>query len=82
MKVCSKCFGIIFWIKQIADQLGIARKEYHRKSFDDQQCLKLLCCIASLKEVVPPWDPPLVECHEAFHRVEVGVFGQIVDTET
>ncbi len=27
-------------------------------------------------------DPSLVECLEAFHRIEVGVFGQIVDPET
>ncbi len=32
--------------------------------------------------MVPPSDPPLVECLEAFHCVEVGVFGQIVDPET
>ncbi len=32
--------------------------------------------------MVPPSDPPLVECLEAFHRVLVGVFGQIVDPET
>ncbi len=31
--------------------------------------------------MVPPSDPPLVECLEALHRVVVGVFGQIVDTE-
>ncbi len=35
-----------------------------------------------MKEVIPPSDPPLVECLEAFHRVVVGVFGQIVDPET
>ncbi len=32
--------------------------------------------------MVPPSDPPLVECLEALHRVVVGVFGQIVDSET
>ncbi len=32
--------------------------------------------------MVPPSDPSLVECLEAFHRVVVGVFGQIVDPET
>ncbi len=30
----------------------------------------------------PLSDPPLVECLEMFHRVVVGVFGQIVDPET
>ncbi len=60
----------------------IARKEYHGKSFEGRQCSKLLSCSASLKEVVPPWDPPLVECLEMFHRVVVGVLGQIVDPET
>ncbi len=39
-------------------------------------------CSASLKEVVPPSDPPLAECLEMFHRVVVGVFGQIVNPET
>ncbi len=68
--------------EQIADQLGIARKEYHGKSFEGRQCSKLLCCSASLKEVVPLSDPPLVECLEAFHRVVVGVFGQIADPGT
>ncbi len=29
--------------------------------------------------MVPPSDPPLVECLEALHRVGVGVFGQILD---
>ncbi len=65
--------------EQVADQVGIARKEYHGKSFEGQQCSKLLSCSASLKAVVPLSDPPLVECLEAFHRVVVGVFGQIVD---
>ncbi len=32
--------------------------------------------------MVPPSDPPLVECFEMFYRVAVGVFGQIVDPET
>ncbi len=32
--------------------------------------------------MVPPSDPPLGECLEAFHRVVVGIFGQIVDPET
>ncbi len=64
--------------EQIADQLGIARKEYYGKSFEGRQCSKLLSCSASLTAVVPP----LVECLEAFHRVVVGVFGQIVDPET
>ncbi len=32
--------------------------------------------------MVPPSDPPLVECLEVFHRVVVGVFGQIEDPET
>ncbi len=68
--------------KQIADQLGIARKEYHGKSFEGQQCSKPLSCSASLKEEVPPSDPLLIECLEAFHCVVVGVFGQIVDPET
>ncbi len=68
--------------EQIADQLGIARKEYHGKSFESRQCSKLLSFSASLKEVVPPSDPQLVECLEMFHRVVVGVFGQIVDPET
>ncbi len=67
--------------EQIANQLGIAGKEYHGKSFEGRQCSKLLSCSASLKEVVPPSDPPLVECLEAFHRVVVGFFGQIVDPE-
>ncbi len=31
--------------------------------------------------MVPPSDPPLVECLEAFHSVLVGVFGQIIDPE-
>ncbi len=44
--------------------------------------LKLLSCSASLKDVGPPSEPPLVECLEAFHRVVVGVFRQIVDPET
>ncbi len=68
--------------EQIADQLGIARKEYHGKSFEGRQCSKLLSCSASLKEMVPPSDPPLVECLETFYRVVVGVYGQIVDPET
>ncbi len=68
--------------EQIADQLGIARKEYHEKSFEGRQCSKLLSCSASLKEVVPPSDLPLVECLEEFHRVVVGAFSQIVDSET
>ncbi len=68
--------------EQIADQLGIPRKEYHGESFEGLQCSKLLTCSASLKEVVPPSDPALVECLEAFHRVVVGVFGQIVHPET
>ncbi len=37
---------------------------------------------ATLKEEVPPSDPPLVECLEALHCVVVGVFGQIADPET
>ncbi len=69
-------------VDQIADQLGIARKEYHGKYFEGRQCSKLLSCSASLKEVVPPSDPPLVECLEKFHRVVVGVSGQTVDPET
>ncbi len=32
--------------------------------------------------MVPPLDPPLVECLEVFHRVVVGVFVWIVDPET
>ncbi len=68
--------------EQIADQFGIARKEYHGKSFEGRQCSKLLSCSASLKEEVPPPDPTLVECLEAFHCVVVGVFGQIVNPET
>ncbi len=52
--------------EQIADQLSIARKGYHGKSFEGQQCSKLLSCSASLKELVPPSDPPLVECLEVF----------------
>ncbi len=52
------------------------------KSFEGRQCSKLLSCSASLKEEVPPSDPPLVECLEAFHCVLVGVFGQTVDLET
>ncbi len=68
--------------EQIADQLDIARKEYHGKSFEGRQCSKLLSCSASLKEVVPPSDPPLVECLEASHRVVVGVFSQILDPKT
>ncbi len=68
--------------EQIADQLGIAIKEYHGKSFEGQQYSKLLSCGASLKAVVPPSDPPLFECLEAFHRVVVGVLGLIVDPET
>ncbi len=32
--------------------------------------------------MVPPSDPPLVECLEALYRAVVGVFGQILDTET
>ncbi len=68
--------------EQIADQLGIARKEYHGESFEDRQCSKLLSCSAFLKEVVPPSDPPLAECPEALHCVVVGVFGQILDPET
>ncbi len=63
-------------------QLGIARKEYHGKSFEGWQCSILLSCRASPKEVVPPSHPPLVECLEAFLRVVVRVFGQIVDPET
>ncbi len=65
--------------EQIADQLGIARKEYHGESFEGRQCSKLLYCSAFLKEVFPPSDPPLVECLEAFHRVVIGVFGQLLD---
>ncbi len=44
--------------------------------------LKTALCSAFLKEVVPPLDPPLVECLEEFHRVVIGAFGQIVDPET
>ncbi len=68
--------------EQIADQFGITRKEYHGKSFEGRQCSKLLSCSASLKEEVPPSDPPLVECLEASRCVVVSVFGQIVDPET
>ncbi len=68
--------------EQIADKFGIARKEYHGKSFEGRQCSKLLSCSAFLKEVVAPSDPPLFECLEALHHVVVGVFGQIVDQET
>ncbi len=68
--------------EQIADQLGIVRKEYHEKSFEGRQCSKPLYCSAFLKEVAPPSDPPLVECLEALHRIVVGVFGQILDPET
>ncbi len=32
--------------------------------------------------MVPPSDPPLVECLEALHHVVVGGFGQILDPET
>ncbi len=41
------------------------------------------CSLAALllKEVVPPSDPPLVECLEALNRVVAGVFGKIIDTE-
>ncbi len=62
--------------EQFADQLGNARKEYHGKSFEDRQCSKLISSSAFLQEVVPPSDPPPVECLEALHRVVVGVFGQ------
>ncbi len=61
--------------EQIADQLGIARKEFHGESFEGRQCSKLLSFSASLKEVVPPSVPPLVEFLEVFHRVVVGFFG-------
>ncbi len=64
--------------EQIADQLGIVRKEYHRKSFESRQCSKFLSCSAFLKEVVPPSDHPLFECLEA---LVVGVFDQTLDPE-
>ncbi len=32
--------------------------------------------------MVPPLNPPLVECLEVFHRVVVGAFVSIVDPET
>ncbi len=59
--------------EQVSDQLGNARKEYHGKSFEGRQCSKLLSSSACLKEVVPPSDPPPVECLETLHRVVVGV---------
>ncbi len=65
----------------LEEQLGIARKEYHWKSFEGRQCSKLLSCSALLKELVPPSDHPLVECLNALHRVLVGVFGEILDPE-
>ncbi len=68
--------------EQFADQLGSARKEYHGKSLEGRQCSKFLSCSAFLKEVVPSSVHLLVECLEAFHRVVVGVFGQIIDPET
>ncbi len=40
--------------EQIADKLGIVRKEYHGKLLEGWQCSKLLPCSAFLKEVVPP----------------------------
>ncbi len=64
---------------QFTDQLGNARKEYHGKSFEVQQCSRFLSCSAFLKEVVPASVHLLVECLEALHRVVVGVFGQILD---
>ncbi len=67
--------------EQVADQLGIATKEYHGKSFEGRQCSKLPSCIVFLKELVPPSDHPLAEWLEALYRVVVGVFGQILDPE-
>ncbi len=65
--------------EQFADQLVNARKEYHGKSFEGQQCSRFLSCSAFLKEVVPSSVHLLVEYLEALHRVMVGLFGQIVD---
>ncbi len=60
--------------EQIADQLDIARKEYHGKPFQGRQCSKLLYCGAFLKEVVPLSDDPLIECLEALYRVLIVFF--------
>ncbi len=54
------------------NQLGIVRKEYHRKSFEGRRFSKPLSYSAFLKEVVPSSDHPLFECLEALHRVVVG----------
>ncbi len=59
--------------EQIADLIGIVRKEHHGKSFEGRQCSKLLSCSAFLKKVVPPSVPPLAEFVETLHRVMVGV---------
>ncbi len=67
--------------EQIADQLGIAKKEYHGKPCEGRQCSKLLPCGAFLKELVPPSDHSLVKCLEAIYRVVVGASGQILDPE-
>ncbi len=67
--------------EQVADRLGIARKEYNGKSFQGRQCSKLPSCTAFLKELVPPLDHQLVECLRALHRGVVAVFVQILDPE-
>ncbi len=67
--------------EQIADQLGITRKEYLGKSFVGRKCSKRPSCSAFLKELVPPSDHPLVECLEALYLAVVGVFSQILDPE-
>ncbi len=67
--------------EQFADQLGGARKECHGKLLEGRQCSRFLSCSAFLKEVVPSSVHLLVECLEAFHRVAVGDFGQILDPE-
>ncbi len=51
--------------EQIADLLGIARKEYHGKSVEGRKCSEIPSCSAFLKELFPPSDHPLVECLEA-----------------
>ncbi len=67
--------------EQIADQLGIARKAYHGKSFEGRKCSKLLSCSAFLKELVPTSDHPLFECLEALYRVLVGILSETLDVE-
>ncbi len=59
----------------MAKSLGILRKDYHGKSFDGRQCSKLLDKCDALALLVPPECLPIIDCLEAFARVDEATLG-------